>query len=137
MEPFHSNTVKSHREHRKRYLRYIYDKTFEYYLTDMGFVELAAGFEILFLEKRRSLAFLTFLHDLLRGWVSESYYLPSKMNIDVPHPSSKHQLTFRPSRNEQSNFLISLMKCKVQHTIYSTDSHHNSLVLLPSQKRKE
>jgi hypothetical protein len=106
----------------KRFLKYLYFKTFEYYPSELAYSELLQGFGIHTLEKRRSVASLLFLYDILRGRIQEPALL-SKININVPRVNSKCTLTFRPptSRTNLLKYSILHRACHLYNKICNSN----------------
>ena len=61
----------------------------------MEYRELLQGFEMHSLNKRRAVASLLFLYDIIRGRIQEQGML-SKININVPRVNGRYNGTFRP-----------------------------------------
>lgn len=93
--PHSVTTSESIEKIQKRFLKFLYLKTFEYYPTEIEYEELLRGFEVYSLDKRRAVASLLFLHDILKGRIQEEDLL-SKININVPRVNGRWNLTFRP-----------------------------------------
>jgi len=94
--PSHSSaSSKGLEQIQKRFLKYLYYKTFQYYPTEIGYRELLQGFEILSLDRRRSIASLLFLYDIIREKIRNSDML-TKVNINVPRINSRYKSTFCP-----------------------------------------
>jgi len=77
----------------KRFLKYLYWKTFDYYPNAMKYEELLSGFEIKSLENERRIVSLMFLYDVLKGGLDPE--LLCRINICVPRLHSRHKILFR------------------------------------------
>ena len=80
--PHTTNNVKAIKQIQKRFLKYLYYKTFDYYPIEIPYEELLRDFEVEFLESKRMVASLFFLYDMLKGTVTDPNLL-SKINLNV------------------------------------------------------
>ena len=88
--PTSSTLTKALESIQKRFLKFMFLKTFKYYPSDVEYEELLQGFEIHSLKARRTIASLLFLHDII---IVEPELL-SKINLQIPRMNSRIRCTF-------------------------------------------
>ena len=109
---------------------------FEYHQTDISYLyqELLDGSGISSLQRRRKIALLMFLYDLMRGRVAESDLL-SKINISVPRLNCRVATAFQPAGSRTNVLRYSILN-RAYDTYNTVSRQHQSLDIYHTTRKK-
>ena len=85
----------------RKFVKFLYFKTFHYCPIDLSEQELLDGFQIQSLKQRRKFASISFLYDILRGLLSDENLL-QKIELHVPGSRTRSTYTFHERQERTS-----------------------------------